>query len=86
MPYKMFCDWCGLETSRNFVSDRAIITFGDWKAEIILAHNGAWNSGMLCQNCLHWLLKEGVVNAKDEKSLEDWNKEMHEYLEREDNV
>ncbi len=65
MPYKMFCDECGYETSANYVSNRAIISWGEWKAEIILAHNGAWNDGILCENCLRFkLLERGSLCPK----------------------
>lgn len=70
MPYKMFCDRCGYETSENFVSNRAIISFDGWNAEIMLAHGGAYNQGILCEDCLRILLAEGSLSPKQVKEAQ----------------
>ena len=70
MPHKMFCDRCCSETSENFVSNRAIISLEGWNAEIMLAHGGAYNQGILCEDCLRRLLNEGSLCPKRVKEAQ----------------
>ena len=66
MPYKMYCDRCGCETEKNYVSKRAIIDWEGWQAEVMLRNpKGAWNGGILCESCLALLLHQGCVRPKN---------------------
>ena len=67
MPYKMFCDRCEKETQTNCVSQRAIVDFEGWRAEVMLRNpKGVWNSGILCDGCLQLLLQLGCKRPKNE--------------------
>lgn len=66
MPIKMYCDRCEQETEKNYVSQRAIVEFEGWKAEVILQNpKGAWNSGILCERCLQLMLQLGCKRPKN---------------------
>ena len=52
MSYKAFCDKCGKETQRNYVSDRFAFTVGEYTFRIIVATDHTWNSGVICLKCL----------------------------------
>ena len=64
MGYKAFCDRCGKETEHNYASNRAVITDGEWKLEVMVAHKGTWNSGVLCQECLFEIIRGGSYAPK----------------------
>jgi len=49
---KYFCDSCGKETKRNYVSDRFEFKVGKNTFAIIIATHDTWNSGELCLECL----------------------------------
>ena len=62
MGIKYFCDVCGEETKRNYVSDRLkpfdkhihiIGVNGETvECEVIVAIDGSWNGGVICLECL----------------------------------
>jgi hypothetical protein len=60
MPIKYFCDVCGEETKRNYVSERLNPELGDGKVkcEVIVAINGSWNGGVICETCLRATLTQ----------------------------
>lgn len=66
MPVKLFCDRCHKETPTNYVSDRAMLSLGDWTAEVTIAHNGTFNDGILCEECLRKLLRDGLLMSRSE--------------------
>lgn len=61
MGYKAFCDKCGKETKDNVVSNRLVINMDHWTVEIMVAHEGTWNQGVLCEDCLWKILHEGDI-------------------------
>jgi hypothetical protein len=68
MPYKMYCDRCGKETDRNYISNRAIFVFEEWTAEVMIAREGHYNQGILCVECLDRLLRHGALSQKRDVS------------------
>lgn len=67
---KHFCDLCGAELKRNYVSDRHTPTLKiepgsfDGKrvrvtAQVAVAVDGVWNEGDIFLHCLLRVLKEG---------------------------
>lgn len=58
---KHFCDACGKEVERSFVADRfkAERHMGGKKFEIevMVAVNGTWNAGDLCELCLRKVME-----------------------------
>lgn len=63
MGYKAFCDKCGQEAERNVVSNRLVISLDHWKIEIMVAHEGTWNQGVLCERCLWAILHDGKIGG-----------------------
>lgn len=67
MSVKHYCDGCGKEIDRSYVTDRFIPTLlinttGSYvkvKAEVQLSVNGTWNRGDICRDCLLRVLTEG---------------------------
>jgi len=64
---KEFCDICGEETKKNYVSDRLAFSKSfprtDRKAfnvEVILGVGNVWNQGCICKSCLQVLLRDFV--------------------------
>ena len=63
MVIKYFCDVCGEETERNYVSDRfkpelvhekgSVIT-----CKVMVAIDGTWNGGIICEKCLRDVLTQ----------------------------
>lgn len=68
MGYKAFCDRCEKETPRSFASQRLLVRMGEWKIEVMVAYNGVWNSGVICEACLMQIIREGqeVPTRSDE--------------------
>jgi hypothetical protein len=68
---KYFCDVCGEETKRNYVTERLKPEFCDdnckVKCEVIVAVGG-WNNGVICEECLRYALTQP---EKKEESLSD---------------
>ena len=64
MGIKFFCDVCGEETKRNYVSERLKpeLVYGpserEVRCEVIVAINGTWNDGVICEKCLREVLTE----------------------------
>lgn len=67
---KHFCDVCGKQLKRNYVSDRHTPTlkvepesFDEKRvkvtAQVTVAVNDVWNEGDICLHCLLRVLKEG---------------------------
>ena len=57
MGIKYFCDVCGNETERNYVSDRFTPELVHEKGSVItckvmVAIDGTWNGGVICEQCL----------------------------------
>ena len=75
----MFCDMCGCETEENYVSNRAVITWGDWKVEAMVAHKDAWNSGILCNGCLRDVLFNGSWGRARQHAVHETVKEEDQY-------
>jgi hypothetical protein len=72
MPYKMYCDRCEKQTDTNFVSQRAIIDFEGWKAEVMLCNpKHVWNDGILCGQCLQLMLQLGCKRPKNETDVQE---------------
>jgi hypothetical protein len=57
---KYFCDVCGEETKRNYVQERLKPVFSNGKVEceVIVAINGTWNGGVICEECLRDALRQ----------------------------
>ncbi len=65
MPLKMFCDRCEDETAINYASTRAILSLDGWKLEIMICNpQHVWNDGILCEECLRYLLRESPLRPK----------------------
>ena len=66
MPIKLYCDRCNDEVLEwNTVSRRAIIDFEGWQAEVMIRNpKMVWNDGILCENCLKFMLKLGCFSPK----------------------
>jgi len=64
MGIKYFCDVCGVETKRNYVSERLKpeLLYGEFeraaRCEVTVAINGAWNGGVICERCLRRVLSQ----------------------------
>lgn len=67
---KHYCDVCGKELDRNYVSDRLIRTMGKVKTEVMVSIDGAWNHGDICLVCLMNVLTAGKVDPKWDKANE----------------
>jgi hypothetical protein len=71
---KHYCDVCGEETKRNFVSDRLQRHHNEWRVEIMVGHKDlGWNSGDICLTCLLNVINQGTEPpnkyAADSKKL-----------------
>lgn len=65
MPIKYYCDRCEKEIQWNTVSQRAIVDFQGWQAEVMLRNpKMAWNDGFLCEACLKLMLQLGCFSKK----------------------
>jgi len=54
MGIKYFCDICGKETKRNYVTEKLKPERRDGtiQCEVTVAINRSWNDGVICENCL----------------------------------
>ena len=66
---RRYCDVCGEEVKRSYVSDRLLKWF-DGKnkmgVEIILGLNGTWNDGEFCLNCIQKAVNRLIAEGKTE--------------------
>ncbi len=63
---KEFCDGCRKEVFRNYISDRFELNYETYSIRMILAYDGTWNGGSICNECLVKLLKE-CINTLEKK-------------------
>lgn len=56
---KIFCDFCGVELERNFVSRRFMPKLKNIVLEVLVSVNKVWNSGHLCSDCIKKIVAEG---------------------------
>lgn len=56
---KYFCDMCGKEVKRNYISERFHPKKGNFKVEVMVAFDNTWNDGIICKDCLWDILKTG---------------------------
>ena len=61
---KRFCDMCGVEVHRNYVSDRYEPSFEQFKVEIMVYKGGTNNSGEMCLNCIKKIVAEGIERER----------------------
>ena len=59
MSIKRFCDSCGTEVIRNYVSQRLKLRRRGFTAEVMLTYGSTCNSGEICRACLNKLLALG---------------------------
>lgn len=68
MPMKYFCDVCGEETKRNYVTERLKPVFihksGKVVCEVMVAINGTTNGGVICDQCLRYALTQPEEKEK----------------------
>jgi hypothetical protein len=61
MSIQHYCDSCGKSVERNVVSDRlkgsAQVQGKKFEYEVMVAVEGTWNAGDLCEDCLIALIK-----------------------------
>jgi hypothetical protein len=58
---KYFCDVCGEETKRNYVTERLKPELQQRvkvECEVIVAMNGTTNGGVICEECLRTVLAQ----------------------------
>ena len=63
MAVKLFCDRCGKETQRNYVSQHVIVALGGWEVEIAVTQSAAGRDGVLCEDCLFQIIREGQLRS-----------------------
>jgi len=55
---RIFCDKCKKELL-DHREDRVMRSLGIWKIEILVAKDGVWNAGDVCQDCVLKIVNEG---------------------------
>lgn len=63
---KHFCDVCGCETTRNYVSDRLKRSCKDFQVEVTVGKNPTWNRGDICLKCLLDVINNGLDTKESE--------------------
>ena len=65
MPMKYRCDFCDVETERNYVTERlkTLLDVGGVtvECEVMVVINGHWNGGIICKECLRKALNSEEV-------------------------
>ncbi len=60
---KTFCDACGKEIERDYVSDRLIVELckngKSFLAEITICQDSTWNKGHICKGCVKEIVAKG---------------------------
>ena len=55
---KLICDKCGNEVDINCVSDRFHWKNDRFEFELVIAVDGTWNKGHLCEECVKKMVME----------------------------
>lgn len=64
MSSKWFCDGCGTEITRNYVSKRLQRKRGRFVAEVMVHTDGTSNKGDICLRCLMDVITKGKTCEK----------------------